>query len=84
MRLNAPDAAVVEIDAPSGRRYRARRGVFQVDDPADARAMQAIGAFQRTGVVRGRAGYRCGCGHLSWFRDRCGRCGATSLTREEP
>jgi len=78
-RLLSPDSACVEVDAPSGRRYRGR--VLDVADGADARALRAAG-YTPAGLGTPRsAGFVCGCGFRGWFRT-CGRCGA-ACTREE-
>lgn len=78
MRVAAPDRACAEVDAPSGRRYRARDGMFRMGE-RDGRALVAAGGFvpALSGITRRAVGYRCtGCGFGS-FVTLCSRCGGT-------
>lgn len=76
MRLLSPDHACISVDAPSGRRYDGT--VLEVTDPADVKAMRAVGYTSADiggGPVRG--GFRCAsCDFASFFRT-CSRCGDT-------
>ena len=74
------DGGAREIDGISGRRYRARNGVFDID-PRDAKALKEIGGAvcSTAGVVRKGSGFRCvECGFASYFR-LCGRCGSLAV-----
>jgi hypothetical protein len=82
-RVCPPAQGCREIEV-GGTRYRVRRdGTFHVRDDNVRRLLKGGECFlpgTRVGVARG---WRCACGHLSVFRARCGRCGATDLTAEE-
>lgn len=83
MKVAAPDAPCLEVDGLTGRRYRARNGIYQMSD-RDGRALIAAGGFAPSlaGHTGHSIGYRCtGCGFGSYFT-ACSRCGGT-CTREE-
>lgn len=72
-RLLSPDDACVQVDAPSGRRYSGR--ILDVTNPADARAMRAVGYTAAGGGPARTSGRTCeACGFRGFFT-RCGRCG---------
>jgi hypothetical protein len=71
--LLAPDAACVEITAPSGLTYKADHGRYEVADDADAKAMRKAGCFVPVRAPR-TPGRRCDCGFVGYFII-CGRCG---------
>lgn len=80
MRVVAPTPGCLEVDAPSGRRYRARGGFYDMSD-RDGKALVAAGGFvpSMTGTTRAGIGFRCAdCGFGSWFR-RCSRCGGQAV-----
>lgn len=83
MRVAAPDRPCLEVDGLSGRRYRARDGIYNMT-ARDGRALIAAGGFAPSvaGHTRSTIGYRCtACGFGSYFRG-CSRCGG-SCEREE-
>lgn len=72
--MGAPDGRVREVDAPSGRRYTSRDGLFQVSE-GDAAALKGAGWFRPNLGGRTSGGFRCpACGFASFFRC-CSRCG---------
>jgi hypothetical protein len=78
MRVVAPARACVEVDGVTGRRYRAKDGVYEMS-PRDGRALVAAGGFlpSLSGATSRTTGYRCGrCGFGSFFTT-CSRCGGT-------
>lgn len=78
MKVVAPARAVAEVDGVTGRRYKARDGVYDMA-PRDARALVKAGGFvpSLSGTTSERTGYRCpACSFGSFFR-RCSRCGGT-------
>lgn len=87
MRVLGSDRGLAEIsfnDDSSTTIPRAADGTFHVDDFTGKRLIES-GDFAQVGVSLGtlRArGYRCACGFLGLFRDRCGRCGSTDLRPE--
>ena len=84
MELLASDKKLTAITVEGGPEIkRGKRGTFTVDDRT-GKAMLRSGEWGRVGMsMRDAPGYRCACGHLSVFKDRCGRCGATDLEPEE-
>lgn len=80
MKVIAPAKAVAEVDGVTGRRYKARDGVYDMA-PRDARALIKAGGFlpSLAGTTSRAAGYRCpACGFGSFFRC-CSRCGGTCV-----
>lgn len=79
MKVVAPARAVAEVDGVTGRRYKARDGVYDMA-PRDARALIKVGGFlpSLSGTTSRAAGYRCGgCGFGSFFTT-CSRCGGNA------
>jgi hypothetical protein len=71
------DYRAIEVDGPSGRRYKARDGGLYDMLPSDAAALVREGGF-RTGVGGAPAGrpggHVCGrCGRHNFIK-KCGRC----------
>ncbi|WP_214103231.1 hypothetical protein [Acrocarpospora catenulata] len=77
MKVVAPARACVEVDGLSGRRYRARDGIYEMS-PRDGKAFVAAGGFvpSLSGATSRATGYRCSCGFGSFFTT-CSRCGGT-------
>jgi len=76
MKVVAPARAVAEVDGLSGRRYKARDGVYDMA-PRDARALIKAGGFAPSlaGTTSAGLGWRCpACSFGSFFRC-CSRCG---------
>lgn len=74
------DKGCREIDAPSGRRYKAKDGLFDME-PSDAKAVVKLGGGHCTlsGFSSWRVGFRCvDCGFGSYFRP-CSRCGGEAV-----
>ena len=75
MRVVAPARACLEVDGLSGRRYRARDGVYEMSE-RDGKALVAAGGFRPSlgpsAAVRG--GFCCPCGFRPVIA-RCSRCG---------
>lgn len=74
------DKGCREIDAPSGRRYKARDGVLDME-PSDARAVVKFGgaACSLSGTTKRNTGYRCvDCGFGTFFTT-CSRCGGEAI-----
>lgn len=70
------DKGAKEIDAPSGRRYRAKDGVYEMSQ-SDAKAVVKLGGANcsLSGTTRTEIGYRCeDCDFASFFTT-CSRCG---------
>lgn len=75
MKVVAPAKACVEVDGLSGRRYRARGGIYEMSQ-RDGQALVAAGGFQPSlsGATSRAAGYRCpACGFGTYFKT-CSRC----------
>ena len=73
-RLLSPDDACVQVDV-RGHRYSGT--TINVSNPADARALKAVGyTVADVSAAPVRAGvYKCSeCGFKAFF-NRCGRCG---------
>ncbi len=80
MKVVSPQKSVIEIDGVTGRRYRARDGIYDMS-PADARAAVRYGGFwpSLSGATRRGIGYRCTeCGFGSYFAT-CSRCGGVAI-----
>ncbi|MEV7006842.1 hypothetical protein [Streptosporangium sp. NPDC051022] len=76
MKVVAPARAVTEVDGLSGRRYRAKDGIYEMS-PRDGRALVQAGGFlpSLAGATSRATGYRCTrCGFGAFFTT-CGRCG---------
>jgi hypothetical protein len=76
VKVVAPAKAAVQVDGLSGRRYKARDGIYEMSE-RDGQALVKAGGFlpSLTGATSRRAGYRCAaCSFGSFFR-RCSRCG---------
>lgn len=75
-KLVSPTKQCLEIDAPSGRRYRAKDGIYHVAD-GDAAALRKAGATVATlsGPTARGLGFRCGACGFGAFVNTCGRCG---------
>lgn len=85
MRVLPPAQGCRQIDV-AGRRYTVdrRTGAFEGVRDDHAKAMVKGGECFLPSVRANNArGFRCGdCAHLSLFKNRCGRCGCTTLTEE--
>lgn len=80
MKVVSPDKSIVEIDGPSGQRYRAADGIYEMN-ARDARAAVKYGGSwpSLSGVTRRGIGYRCTeCGFGSFFA-KCSRCGGLAV-----
>lgn len=78
MKVVSPAKACREVDGVTGRRYKARDGVYDMH-PRDARALVKAGGFlpSLSGTTASGLGWRCpACSFGSFFR-RCSRCGGT-------
>ena len=78
MKVVAPAKACHQVDGLSGRRYKARDGIYEMTD-RDGKALVQAGGFlpSLAGAASSRTGFRCeACGFGSFFR-RCSRCGGT-------
>lgn len=73
MRVVAPAKACLEVDALSGRRYKAKDGIYDMA-PSDAKDLVQLGGFLPSLGTPRTGGYRCGCGFRPVVR-RCSRCG---------
>ena len=72
-RIIAPDRGCIETETAPGRVHRGR--IFEVSDPAEAKALKQAGyIIGGVGGVVKAAGYVCPKGHHNFFRT-CGRCG---------
>lgn len=78
MKVVAPAKAVAEVDGLSGRRYKARDGIYDMA-PRDAKALIKVGGFapSLSGTTAADLGYRCTCGFGSFFTT-CSRCGGST------
>lgn len=75
------DGGSREIDGITGRRYRARGGVFEDMHPADAKALVELGGApcSLSGATRKGLGFRCpSCGFGTYFKI-CSRCGDNTV-----
>ena len=85
MKLVASDSKLTSVQLGDGGKVinRSKDGTFHVD-AALGKGMVKSGEWGVAGTTFASArGYRCACGHLSVFKDSCGRCGSTDLTLEE-
>src|SRR5207302_7756453 len=76
MKVAAPDKGCLEVDGVTGRRYRARDGIYNMT-VRDGRALVAAGGFAPSlaGHTHSTIGYRCtACEFGSYFRI-CSQCG---------
>lgn len=76
MKVVAPAKAVHEVDGLSGRRYKARDGIYEMS-ARDGKALVQAGGFlpSLAGATSKTTGFRCqACGFGSFFRC-CSRCG---------
>jgi hypothetical protein len=78
VKVVSPAKNAIEIDAPSGRRYRARDGIYDVPD-RDAKALlKAGGALpNQLGATSAGTGFRCEACRFGSFFTTCSRCGGT-------
>lgn len=80
VQVVSPAKGCIEIDGLSGRRYRAKDGIFDMT-PGDAAATVKFGGSLRSlqGPTRSSIGFRCeSCGFGCWFTT-CSRCGGTAV-----
>jgi hypothetical protein len=84
MRLVGSDRGLKEVTINEGKPIKRQKdGTFHVEGQA-AKALVKSGDFAVAGTTFTQAqGYRCECGFVSVFRDKCGRCGSTDLKPEE-
>jgi len=84
MQLLSTDIAAHQVQVREGGRvYQAKGGVLEVDDPKDAKIMRLAGCSARFAQAVGGLTFVCPhCGFRAYFKDRCGRCGATDLEEE--
>jgi hypothetical protein len=83
MKLVGSDRNLKQLELGNTIVNRHKDGTFHVDG-ATGRALVRSGDFAVSGTTFTSArGYRCTCGFVSVFRDRCGRCGSQDLTPEE-
>ena len=73
MRVVAPAKACLEVDGLSGRRYRARDGVYDMSE-RDGKALVKAGGFLPSLGSPRTGGYSCPCGFRPVVR-LCSRCG---------
>ncbi len=59
-----------------------RDGTIHVENKRHERLLRQVGATPAGMFAHSARGWRCPCGHLSYFRTRCGRCGRADLTEE--
>jgi hypothetical protein len=84
MRLVGSDRGLKEVQVDGGKPVkRDKDGTFHVDGLM-AQQLKKSGDFAVAGTTfKNARGFRCECGFVSLFRDKCGRCGGTNLTPEE-
>ena len=85
MRLVGSDKGLKEVQVGENGNIAQRQkdGTFHVSGQA-AKTLLKTGDFAVAGTTfRSAQGYRCDCGFVSVFRDRCGKCGSTELSPEE-
>lgn len=80
MRVVAPARAVAEVDGLSGRRYRARDGIYEMSR-RDGQALVQAGGFlpSLVGATSRAFGYRCPADGFGSFFVTCSRCGGTCI-----
>lgn len=79
MKVVAPAKACLEVDGLSGRRYRAKDGIYEMSE-RDGRALISAGGFAPSLGSPRTGGYHCPCGFRPLF-STCSRCQRT-LTEE--
>ena len=85
MRVLASSAQLTELTVNDGAvRKRNKDGTFHVPDSM-GKGMVKGSEFAQVGVnLRSAQGYVCAdCGFVAVFKDRCGRCGGSTLQPEE-
>jgi hypothetical protein len=84
MRLVGSDKGLKEVQINEGSvAKRQKDGTFHVEGQV-AKTLLKTGDFAVAGTTfRSARGYRCECGFVSVFKDRCGKCGGTDLIPEE-
>lgn len=80
MKVVAPAKACIEVDGLSGRRYKARDGIYEMSE-RDGRALIKAGGFAPSLGSPRTGGFRCPCGFRPLFRI-CSRC-QRELTEED-
>ncbi len=83
-RLLPPGTGCREMQIGEGGPVYAqqRDGTIHVNNKRHERLLRAVGATPAGMFAHTARAWRCSCGHLSYFRDRCGRCGGQDLTEE--
>jgi ribosomal protein S27AE len=84
MKLLASDKHLREAQFGDGGPVikQGKDGTFTVPDHIGKRMVRS-GEWGKVGInFRNVKGYRCECGFLAVFSDRCGKCGSTDLTEE--
>jgi hypothetical protein len=82
MRLVGSDRGLKQIEVGGKVVNRGKDGTFNVSGP-EARLLKKSGDFAVAGTTFHSAkGYRCECGFVSVFKNKCGKCGGTNLTPE--
>jgi hypothetical protein len=83
-RYVGPDSGMAQVDVAGKRVTRAKDGTFNFDGAAE-RIIKESGDFAQVGITFKTArSWTCdSCDFHSLYRDRCGRCGSTSLTPSE-
>lgn len=83
MRLVGPDDGCKQVEV-AGRIFDRRRdGTFNLPD-GHARLARKSGDFTEVRTRMAGTGFVCAdCGFVAVIRDHCGRCGGTSMTRED-
>lgn len=79
MKVVAPAKACLEVDGLSGRRYRAKDGIYEMSE-RDGRALISAGGFAPSLGSPRTGGYDCPCGFRPLF-STCSRC-QRQLTEE--
>jgi len=83
MRLVGSDRGLKQVEVNGKVINRSKDGTFNVSG-ADASVLKKSGDFAVAGITfQSAKGYRCECGFVSVFANKCGRCGSTNLTPEE-
>lgn len=73
MRVVAPAKACLEVEGLSGRKYRARDGIYEMPS-RDGKALVKAGGFLPSLGTPRTGGFGCPCGFRPIFR-HCSRCG---------
>ena len=83
MRLVGSDRGLKQVEVNGKVINRSKDGTFNVSGN-DASILKKSGDFAVAGTTfQSAKGYRCECGFVSVFRNKCGKCGSTNLTPEE-